>query len=307
MSDAAPAEAPPAPAPAAPADAPLSISSIMNPADPAAPAGDDDLGKFMRGDDAPAAGDPNPFLEGFTDADTKAYMERKGFKTADDLGKAHAHLERALSRDASGRLTLPTDENDAEGYERAFKALGRPDSAADYGLTDLAGADPAFASSVSEWLFEAGVGKGRVGALAEKWNAYVSEVSTKEQQAFEAQAQADWAGVRSEWGAEFEKGIETFRRGGAAFGLDSDDMGKIERALGTGRTVRLFAKIGQGLAEDTFVNGEGKSQFGISVDQANARIEALKRDQAWQSRWMAGGADEKAEWTRLNGIASKAA
>ena len=39
---------------------------------------------------------------------------------------------------------------------------------------------------------------------------------------------------------------------------------------------------------------------------ADPWIASLRRDQAWQARWMAGGAEEREEWTRLTRIAGAA-
>ena len=241
------------------------------------------------------------FLDHFTDEATRGYMERKGFKDVQALGASFASLERMMS---SGRVPLPASEDDAEGYDRAFAALGRPETAADYGFGELAGADPEFSGQAAEWLFEAGVGKARAGALAEKWNAYVGERQAADQAAFEAQSQADWIDLQREWGPRFAQNTETFRRGALTFGLSRQEMATIEAGLGTRRTVELFARIGQGLAEDRFIDGEGRGGFGMSREQAERRIASLRRDQSWQARWMAGGADEKAEWSRLTRIAS---
>jgi hypothetical protein len=246
-----------------------------------------------------SAGAPS-FLDHFTDEATRGYMERKGFKDVQALGASFASLERMMS---SGRVPLPSGEDDAEGYARAFTALGRPETAAEYGFGELAGADPEFSARAAEWLFEAGVGKARAGALAEKWNAYVGEREAAAQAAFEAQSQADWIELQGEWGPRFAQDTETFRRGALTFGLSRQEMATIEAGLGTRRTVELFARIGEGLAEDRFIEGEGRSGFGMSREQAESRIASLRRDQAWQARWMAGGADEKAEWSRLTRIA----
>ncbi len=241
------------------------------------------------------------FLDHFTDEATRGYMERKGFKDVQALGASFASLERMMS---SGRVPLPAGEEDVEGYDRAFAALGRPQTAADYGFGELAGADPEFSGQAAEWLFEAGVGKARAGALAEKWNAYVGEREVAAQAAFEAQSQADWIDLQREWGPRFAQNTETFRRGALTFGLSRQEMATIEGGLGTRRTVELFARIGEGLAEDRFIDGEGRAGFGMSREQAENRIASLRRDQTWQARWMAGGADEKAEWSRLTRIAS---
>ena len=83
-------------------------------------------------------------------------------------------------------------------------------------------------------------------------------------------------------------------------------MAAIEAGLGTRRAVSLFARIGQGLGEDRFIEGEGQGGFGLTPQQAESRIASLRRDQAWQARWMAGGSEERAEWTRLTRIAGAA-
>lgn len=272
-------------------DAALSIRDLLDDEAPAASA------------DSPpdATGETPSFLDHFSDEATRGYMERKGFKDVQALGASFASLERMMS---AGRVPLPAGEDDAEGYERAFTALGRPETAADYGFGELAGADPEFSGQAAEWLFEAGVGKARAAALAEKWNAYVGMREAAAQQAFEAQSQADWIELQREWGPRFAQNTETFRRGAKQFGVARQEIVAIEGALGTRRTVELFAKIGEGLAEDHFIEGEGNAKFGMTAEEAETRISTLRRDQAWQARWMAGGAEEKAEWSRLTKIAA---
>ncbi|MBX3480007.1 MAG: hypothetical protein KF842_06380 [Caulobacter sp.] len=252
--------------------------------------------------EAGPGGGPIAFLDHFSDEETRGYMARKGFKDVQALGASFASLERMMSSD-SRRVMLPTGDDDAEGYERVFTALGRPQSAEDYGFGELAGADADFSRQAAEWLHEAGVGKGRAGVLAEKWNAYVAERASAEEAAFEAQSRSDWIDLQRDWGPKFAENTEQFRRGALSFGLDRQEMAAIEAGLGTRRTVEVFARIGQALGEDRFIEGEGRGGFGMSREQAESRIASLRRDQAWQARWMAGGADEKAEWSRLTKIA----
>ncbi|MDO9337924.1 MAG: hypothetical protein Q7T61_16125 [Caulobacter sp.] len=277
----------------------LSIEELMGDVDDAA-AGAPSVDQMADSSLKKGTTEGPSFLDHFSDEATRGYMERKGFKDVQALGASFASLERMMS---AGRVPLPAGEDDAEGYARAFTALGRPETAADYGFGELAGADPEFSGQAAEWLFEAGVGKARAAALAEKWNAYVGERETAAREAFEAQSQADWIDLQREWGPKFAQNTETFRRGALTFGLSRQEMANIEAGLGTRRTVELFARIGEGLAEDRFIAGEGQPGFGLTREQAESRIASLRRDQAWQARWMAGGADEKAEWSRLTKVA----
>lgn len=264
------------------------------------------LAAYMRGEADTPAPEANPLLDLFKDADSKAYIERKGFKSADDIAKSLAHIERLARGEQTGKVVLPTGPDDTEGWERLFAAAGRPESPDGYEFGQLQGADPDFSKAAASWLHGAGVSKVHAAKLAESWNEYVSGRAQAEAQAAEQRATAELAGLRSEWGPQFEAELEAAKRGARQFGLSGDDMEAIGGALGTARAIKLLNSIGKGLAEDTFIDGEGKSQFGMTPEQANARMEALRRDDAWQARWMAGGADEKAEWSRLTSIAAKA-
>jgi hypothetical protein len=260
---------------------------------------------FLRGEEAGAAAEPNPFLDGIEDEDLKAYAARKGFKSVTALAKSYANLEQQFS--GSEKIVKPAGDDDAEGWERVAKALGRPDTPEGYGLTELAGADAEFAGNAAKWLHDAGVPAGRAAKLAESWNAYVSERANAEAQAAEQRDNAELAGLRSEWGPDFDKQVEISRRAAKQFGISGAKLDALTQTWGVGDTMRFLNGIGKGLGEDTFVQGDGKSSFGVSVEQAAARMDALKRDTEWQSRWMSGGAAEKEEWSRLSSIVSKAA
>lgn len=245
---------------------------------------------------------PRPFLDGFSDEETRAYIARKGFKDVDALGRSFASLERRMSGEG-GRIALPVDAADEEGHARIFAALGRPETAEGYGFGELAGADAAFAAEAAGWLFEAGVGKARAEALAGKWNAYVAARAEAAEREQAARDEADWQGLRDDLGPMFEPTLDQFRRGARTFGLSREEMAAIEGGLGARRTIELFARVGEALSEDRFVASEGQAGFGLTREQAESRIAALQRDQAWQARWMSGGADERAEWARLTRLA----
>ncbi|MFN3856545.1 MAG: hypothetical protein ACK4RV_02265 [Caulobacter sp.] len=284
------AGAPPAADPAAnpPADPAPGADGNPAPADPKAVPG------------------PNPFLDSFSDAETRAYIERKGFKDLNALGASFASLERRLFDDKQ-RVLLPSGDDDAEGFDRVYAALGRPETPDGYGFGELQGSDPEFAGKVAEWLHGAGVGKAKAAVLAEKWNEYVSGRATAAATEKEQQAQADWTALKADWGAQFDANAEFFRRGATTYGVDADAMLAIEDALGTKRTVELFAAIGKAQADDTFVKPDAKPKFAMTAEQAKARMDTLKKDTGWQTRWMNGGADEKAEWARLTEIAGQGA
>src|SRR6478752_2033034 len=125
--------APPAadPAPAAQGDAPP-------PADPA----------------PPAAGEP--WFKAVADPELKGWLENKNYESPEAMAAAHRGLEKLLG---SEKVPLPKDDADTEGWERVYKAIGRPDAPEGYGLEKLEGGDEGFAKQMAGLLFEAGVGQ----------------------------------------------------------------------------------------------------------------------------------------------------
>jgi hypothetical protein len=61
---------------------------------------------------------------------------------------------------------------------------------------------------------------------------------------------------------------------------------KIENAIGTKEMLQLFAKIGKGVGEDSFVDGSRSTGFGMSPEAARVRIGQLKGDREWSAKYL---------------------
>ena len=72
------------------------------------------------------------WLAGVPD-DLRGLAEEKGWKEPADALRTARQMEEFLGADKAGRgLVLPKDEEDKEGYERVYRAMGRPDNADGY-------------------------------------------------------------------------------------------------------------------------------------------------------------------------------
>lgn len=259
---------------------------------------------------APAAdqkpADPAPkaeaasWLDGIGDADLKAYAQNKAFKDPAEAIDSLRNLEKLLGRE---KLPLPKDEADADGWNRVYDALGRPENPDGYKLGELTSADPEFAKAAQSWFHEAGLGGRQAAKLAEHWNAYVEQTIQAQQAEAATRAKNELAEVQQEWGAQFDAKAEQGRRAARTFGLDGDALKSLEGALGTKRMLTLLSDIGGKLAEDTFVEGGQQRGFQMTADQAQARISTLKNDPAWAAKYVQGDAEARAEMERLHKIA----
>ena len=223
------------------------------------------------------------WLEAVGDADARAYAEAKGWRGPADMLGSYRNLEKLLG---SEKLPLPRDDNDRDGYERAYKALGRPDSPDGYKLKQMEGGDPAFAGEASKWFHEAGLSTRQAQALAERYSAHVGQIEAAAKQRFVANSQRDADELRSEWGDRFDANLEMGRRAARQFGLESHDVAAMERTLGTRKLLTVLSKIGRGLGEDSFESGDRPNAFRMSPEAARARADALKADGAWSPRFL---------------------
>jgi hypothetical protein len=252
--------------------------------------------------EAPASGGPGDWTAGLDDEGARAFAQAKGWKSPADMLGSYRNLEKLVG---SEKLPLPKDEGDRDGYDRIFKALGRPDGPDGYDLGVAEGADPAFAGEAAKWLHEAGLSTRQASALAERWNGYSAQAMAAHQKAQEISNAQEFGELRSEWGQRFDANLELGRRAARQFGLERGDLAGLENALGAKRMLTMLNRIGAGMAEDSFEGGGARgTSFRMSPQAARDRISLLKSDQAWSSRFLAAGADETAEWNRLQRLAN---
>src|SRR5437868_12698655 len=96
--------------------------------------------------------------------DVRGYVGNKGWRNPNDVIDGYRNLEKLVG---SHRLALPKDENDAEGWNKTYDALGRPKTPAEYKID---GGDPAFTKVASDWMHKAGLNTRQAQALAKSGN-----------------------------------------------------------------------------------------------------------------------------------------
>lgn len=255
---------------------------------------------------AVAAGAGPAWVESLEDADARAFVQGKGWKSPADMLGSYRSLETLIGGE---KIPLPKNPEDKDGYDRLYKALGRPDTPEGYKLPVPDGSDGAFAKLAAGMFHEAGLGAHQAAVLTERWNTAQAQAAQAQEAAFEVQSGQQMGELKTEWGDRFNANLEMARRAAKQFAIEPDQLSSIERALGAKSMVSLLSRIGAGLAEDSFETGDGgnRGSFGMSPDTARARIAALSKDAGWQDRFVKGGADEKAEWNRLHLLANPGA
>ncbi len=230
---------------------------------------------------APAAGD---WLTG-VDADTRAWIDTKGFKTPADIIASQRNLEKLIGGD---KIPKPKGDDDKAGWDQLYKSLGRPDKPDGYKLPIPEGADDAMVKAFAPKMHELGLTQKQAAGLTEFWNGHVKGLSEADATSKGQKSEAEVADLHTEWGGQFDANVEAAKRAVRQFGIDKATMEGIEGGIGTGATYRLMAKLGLALGEDGGVQGDGKKQFASTKEQALHEISTLKGDKDFLAAYQDG-------------------
>jgi hypothetical protein len=259
---------------------------------------------------------PEPFYKSLKNAELRGYAEVKGFKGNDGVEfsetilDSYRNLEKLRGVPQERLLTLPENMEDAEAMKPIMAKLGlaAPEKAEDYGFVSMEGADPEFSATAQTWMHEIGVPPKMAQAIAERWNKYAAERAAADDTAYAETVAVEKGQLQAEQGAKYDAFIEEAKRGAQRFGLDEEAITDLQASIGFKKTMTFLNNVGKGLGEGEFVEGNNsKKTFEMSPEAARSELNSLKGDKAFYDRLMAGNADAKGKWDRLNAIAATGA
>jgi hypothetical protein len=280
--------------------------SAPPPADP--PAGDPPPADPPAGD--PPAGDPPAepewvaalSVEGDgTHPANRDFAKAKGWKTPDDAVRSYREAERALRE--SGRVKIPTDASSAEERAAFNKAIGVPDNAAGYVFTPPNDADgkpveldAALLERIATTAHKQGIPKAALEAVvAEYVQGQIEDLAAVEKTLKE---NAD--GWVKKQGQQADDKVAAVKAAVREFGLTRSEQLSLRAAWGAERSLDIMAKIGEGLAEGTLIDGGARRFSSVSGEAAQARLNTKLADKEWADKARVPGTPENAEYHRLN-------
>jgi hypothetical protein len=225
----------------------------------------------LNGSD-PAAEAPADFLAG-ANADTQKLFQDKQYKSVDDLAKAYSELSSKLGQKP---LAPPDAEATAEDWDTFYKAMGRPDTPAEYsygipeGVPENLPYDATFADKFKNWSHAAGLSPKQSAALHDQYVKDFAEMTLSSfEQSNKAVGEAHNA-IVEKWG---DPDTDNYRRNVtlAARALKQLDLqqsfesgGLIEAGTGQVKDANLafaLARVGAKMfAEDELYSGPGGIQ-----------------------------------------------
>jgi hypothetical protein len=265
----------------------------------------------------PGGGDPPPqtlWYDSFKDQATKDWLKsyQNAYPDAESVANKAMNLEKFVGADKAGRgVIVPGPSAKPEDWQAFYRKVGGvPEKPDGYKLPPGLDKDP-MAVAFREFAHSKGIPPMFHDAALEFYTAQAKKTVDTQVAEFERRGEQEMNELRTEWqGNDYVVNVELGKRAAKAF-LPHESpeqlqemITKMEGALGTKMVMKMFAQIGKSIGEHGFVEGDTPvNSGGMDPNSAKARIVDLQRDKDWQKRFIAGGADEKAEWERLHKVA----
>ena len=278
-------------------------------------------GEGGSGADITGGADPDWYgsLSGDADgesASNRDWVKAKGFKDLDGMAKALRSAEKAIHD--TGRVKIP-GEGASEAEVAAFhKAIGVPDDVKGYAVEPLTGEDgnamttadgkpvefdQAMIDRIAPIALKAGVPVKAFSALVQE----VARADLENMAAQQAEELKQANEIAKGWGKDREENLAAMDNAAKALNLSRGDLLKLRSSLGPEKSMGLLVKIGNGIREDTMIDGGGRQSFGLSGSEAQAEMDRLKKDKSFVDKAMLPGSPENARWKRLQDAAGQAA
>ena len=208
---------------------------------------------------------PPAFYESFQDADTKAWAQKGGFKSPEDVAALARKFDPFKDVDPSALTVKPKDGDPNAFVAFAREHLGAPTEAAAYGLDKIEGVDTDLAGAAAAWFQEAGLTPFQAQHVAAKQMEHAKaqiEAQVKEEQ---AEAERELTQLRTDLGeAKYVEtttlGKRALKAAGRAAGLDEKAVNEVidyvQGGAGVANTIKLFSYFGQFVKESDFVDGD---------------------------------------------------
>jgi hypothetical protein len=240
--------------------------------------------------------------DGIQDADTKAWVENKGFhkQNVEAVVKSYRALEQFTGKKAETMVEVPVTD-DPEAWGKLYTRLGRPEAPDKYEMTMPAGET---SDQVLQWsrkaFFDAGLTAKQAKMIAEGWNKlnedYTADITTATSQKI-AQDQAE---LDKAWGVAKQKNEVVARGAAVKLGLDEAKIAAMASAVGLKATMEMLYKVGDLMGEQQFIEGNGTGFNGMMTPaQARVKEQDLMLDPNFRKMFLSGN---KEAVERINGL-----
>ena len=235
------------------------------------------------------------------------YLQKKGWENPKAMFDSYRNLEKLKGAPEDRLLTLP-EEQLPENMGDIWNRLGRPENIDGYevDLPDGVSVNPARMDAMRKVAHEGGVSKATFAKMAKVDAEYYAQ----EQKAYEEQLQSELKSqeveLKNEWGSRYDESVFMAQKGMREMGLTDDQKESLQIGLGYDGMMKFFHKVAMAMGEGAFVEGEKKSDFGMTPEMARHEMDNLLsragNDPAVRAQWQKKAGPDYSRYKQLMAI-----
>jgi hypothetical protein len=210
----------------------------------------------------------------------KDHAALKSFKTYGDLAKSHVELQKLVGVD---KIPVPQNfenpEVRAKFENEVFDRLGRPKDPKEYKLVNPDGVDLKLAQDAEEGLrtqaHKLGLLPHQLDGLYKWYMADTANRLKQQQESVTKKIQDVTAELKSEWGAAFDAKKSVAEKVLDKFATPEERAHLVETGFNNDpKIIRMLAKIGSSISDDSFVKGEVEAT--MTPKEASAELARVR-------------------------------
>tara|TARA_Y100000593_G_C4256996_1_gene310142 strand:- start:227 stop:1063 length:837 start_codon:yes stop_codon:yes gene_type:complete len=204
------------------------------------------------------------------------------FDSVDKLAKSYVNLVKKMGVPAEQLLRLP---GEGEPMDDVYNALGRPEDHNGYQLGDF---QPEQTENFRQFAHQLGLNNQQAETIYQAYQQDIAERDQASQQEFEQFEVDNLSALQEEWGDQFNHNLEMARR--AFMNFATPEAVQVIEETGMGNhpeLLKVFARIGEVLAEDSVLPGTNNSVLGgMNAASAQEQINSLMSDKEFRQSYM---------------------
>lgn len=237
-------------------------------------------------------------------------QEDASLRTINDistLAKSYVHAQKLIGAD---KIPVPSKHATDDDWKKVYSKLGLPEKIEEYQVEfkESATLDKKFIEDFKKAAHSAGVLPKQAQALANWYQEINANAEQEALKVLEGRRIEEIDGLKKEWGAAFEKNVTAARKALGKF-ADQETVEYLDKTgLGNDvRLVKLLAKVGETLKEDSVIGNNESGPGVMTPAQAKEEIESIMKDQS-HPYWKADHPNHRAavkEMSRLFEMSSR--
>ena len=203
----------------------------------------------------------------------------KTFDSVDKLAKSYVNAVKMIGGNPDNMVAIP---DEGETWDDFYNKIGRPEKANDYQFGDENGELDGF----REFAHDTGLTQDQANNILKLYGDIQEEEQEAHQNGLEELRTNTTMELQKEWGKNYDGKMDYAKRAFAQFAtpelsqlMDESGMGNHPEML------RVFAKVGELMGEDSLVVGTGLGSSQLSPEQAQQEIQALYSDKEFSKSY----------------------